>query len=52
MLANILLHQIPRPNETLKAKIILAKDPTICKREYRRASGTKQGDFPMGPRTV
>eukprot|EP00959_Pyramimonas_sp_CCMP1952_P011670 245282-Pyramimonas_sp.AAC.1 len=32
--------------------IILAKDPTIRKCKNRKASGTKQGDFPMGPRTV
>eukprot|EP00959_Pyramimonas_sp_CCMP1952_P209169 4375630-Pyramimonas_sp.AAC.1 len=35
-----------------KIKNILAKDPTIRKREYCRAGGTKQKEFPMRPRTV
>ena len=30
----------------------LAKDPTICRCEKRRAGWTKEGKLPMGPRSV
>eukprot|EP00959_Pyramimonas_sp_CCMP1952_P326487 6834298-Pyramimonas_sp.AAC.1 len=36
--------------ELLYTRIIQAKDPTICRCEYRRSAGTKKGELLTGPR--